>query len=470
MRSKSTTPDPQALPLNTLKQSITLPQAIIYGVGIILGAGIYALIGEAAGVAGNAMWLAFVVAAIIAAFTALSYAELSRSFPRSAAEFIYVQESTKSKLLAFFIGYLTILTGIISVAAVALGFATYFNIFGILDSWITAILIIVLLTIVNYKGIEESARLNTVLTLIAVGGLIFIIIIGLPFLGSVDLFSVPSGESLFSFNFFPPIFGAAALIFFAYLGFEDIANIAEETKDPKRTVPLALIISLIITTIIYILVAMVAVSIVPWQDLAASSSSAVSEGPLALVASTALNNPIGGIIFTFIAFFATASTILVLLIVSSRMIYGMAKENSLPSYFAKIHKKNRTPYIAIIAVGVLSILFTLSGSLGTVASLTNFGVFIIFFSVNASLVIYRYNNRNKKERTSGFRVPGNISWLPILPTLGAIFCLIMSLTQYWTPIIILGIELPLIVFGIIIFATAFPFYFYFKPKSFDKEF
>lgn len=470
MRSKSTTPNPQSLPVNTLKKSITLTQSVIYGVGIILGAGIYALIGEASGLAGNAVWLSFVVAAIIASFTALSYAELSRIFPKSAAEFIYVQESTKSKFLAFFIGYLTILTGIISAAAVALGFATYFKIFGIFDVGIVAILIIILLSIVNYKGIEESAKLNTFLTLIAISGLIAIIIIGLPFLGKVNLFLVPSGAEIFSFNFLTPIFGASALIFFAYLGFEDIANIAEETKNPKKTVPLALIISLIITTVIYVLVAMVSVSVVPWQDLAASSLGEVSEGPLALVASTALNNPIGGIIFTFIAFFATSSTILVLLIVSSRMIYGMAREKSLPSYLAKIHKKNRTPHIAIIFSAVISILFTLSGSLATVASLTNFGVFIIFFAVNASLVIYRFNNRNKKEKISGFKVPVNISWLPVFPTLGAIFCLLMSLTQYWFPITILGLELPLIFFGILLLLTAVPFYFYFKPKNFDKEF
>ncbi len=469
MRSKSTTPDPQKLPLNTLKRSITLTQSVIYGIGIILGAGIYALIGEAAGIAGNAVWLAFVVAAIIASFTALSYAELSRIFPKSAAEFVYVQESTESKLLAFFVGYLTVLTGMISAAAVALGFATYFNVFAVMDSWIVAILIIVLLSIVNYKGIEESARLNTFLTLIAVGGLIAIIIMGLPFLGSVDLFLIPSGENIFSFNFLTPIFGAAALIFFAYIGFEDIANIAEETKNPEKTVPRSLIISLIITTIIYVLVATVAVSVVPWQDLAASSSGAVSEGPLALVATTALNNPLGGLIFTFIAFFATSSTILVLLIVSSRMLYGMAKEKALPQYFAKIHKKNRTPHIAIIVTALISIAFTLSGSLGTVANLTNFGVFIIFFAVNASLVVYRYKTRNK-PKTKGFRVPGNISWLPVFPALGAIFCLLMSLTQYWSPIIIFGIELPLIIFGTVLLLTAFPFYFYFKPKEFSKEF
>ncbi len=484
MRSKQTTPDPQELPMNTLKRSITLKQAIIYGVGIILGAGIYALIGEAAGISGNAVWLSFVVAAIIASFTALSYAELSKLFPKSAAEFIYVQETTHIKSLAFFIGYLTILTGIISAAAVALGFANYFKYFASylpvlanLPPFVliigVAILIIIILSLINFKGIEESAKLNTVFTIIEAGGLIFIIFIGVSFIGRVDLLAVPSGAIPFSFEFLGPIFGAAALIFFAYLGFEDIANIAEETKDPKRTVPLALIISLLITTIIYILVAVVAVSVVSAPALAASSAGhSISEGPLALVASTALNNPIGGLIFTFVALFATANTILILLIVSSRMAYGMAKENSLPKIFSKVHKKNKTPYVAVAAIGLISILFTMSGSIGVVASLTNLGVFLVFFAVNGSLVLYRFNNRKEKKHVSGFRVPLNIGWLPILPTLGAIFCLIMFLTQYWTPIDLGIIELPLIVFGMIVFLTAFPvFWFYRKnKKKFDKEF
>ncbi|MBT4870573.1 MAG: amino acid permease [Candidatus Diapherotrites archaeon] len=473
MRHKKATPDPQKLPMDTLKKSITLKQATIYGIGIILGAGIYALIGEAAGMAGNAVWLAFVVSAIIASFTALSYAELSKLFPKSAAEFVYVQETTKSKALAFFIGYMTILTGFISAAAVALGFSTYFKIFGIGNPIFIAIAVIVILSIINFRGIEESAKLNTIFTIIEAGGLIFIIIIGLSFIGSVDLLSVPSGATPFSMDFFAPILGAAALIFFAYLGFEDIANIAEETKNPKKTVPLALLISLIVTTIIYVLVAVVAISVVPAAELAASSAGhSISEGPLALVASTALANPIGGLLFTFIALFATANTILILLIVSSRMLYGMARENTLPKALAKIHKKNKTPYIAIAVAGVISILFALSGSIGVVAALTNLGVFLVFFAVNGALIAYRYNNRKEKKKDDGFRVPGNIGWLPILPTLGAIFCFLMFATQYWAPIDLGFIQMPLIVFGMLVFLTAFPvFYFYRKNRSFfDKEF
>jgi basic amino acid/polyamine antiporter, APA family len=472
LRTKQTTPDPQKLPMNTLKRSISLKQAVIYGVGIILGAGIYALIGEAAGLAGYNVWLGFVVAAIIASFTALSYAELSAIFPKSAAEFVYVQETTKSKSWAFFVGYLTIVTGVISVAAVALGFASYFKFFLPINPIIVAVIIIAILSLINFKGIEESAKLNTIFTLIEAAGLVFIIIIGASFIGSAPLIEIPL-EGMFSSAFFGPIFAAAALIFFAYLGFEDIANIAEETKEPKKTIPKALIISLIVTTIIYVLVAMVAVSVVSPTLLAESSSAvAKTEGPLALVASTALNNPMGGLLFTFIALFATANTILVLLIVSSRMLYGMAAAGSLPKKIAKIHKKNRTPFIAVAIIGIVSILFSLNGSIGDVANLTNLGVFLIFFAVNFSLLAHRYRNRKSKQKLSGFKVPLNISWVPILPLLGTFFCMAMFLTQYWNPINIFGAPIPIIVVGLIVFFTAFPVYWFFdkNKKAFDKEF
>ena len=486
MRTKQTTPDPQDLPMNTLKKSITLNQAIIYGIGIILGAGIYALIGAASGVAGNAVWLSFVVAAIIASFTALSYAELSKLFPKSAAEFVYVQETTKSKWLAFFVGYLTILTGIISAAAVALGFATYFKFFasfipllaGVPSYFLivgVSVILIIILSIINFRGIEESAKLNTIFTIIEAGGLVFIIIVGFIFIsgnGFPNLLEVPGKAELFSVAFFGPIFGAAALIFFAYLGFEDIANIAEETKDPEKTVPRALIISLLVTTIVYVLVAIVAVSVVPYATLAASSeASSITEGPLALVASTALNNPLGGLLFTFVALFATANTVLILLIVSSRMMYGMSKENCLPKCLSKIHSKNKTPYIAVFLIGLITILFTLGGDIGDVANLTNLGVFLIFFFVNLALVLYRFANR-KKKIAPGFRVPLNIKWLPVLPTLGVIFCLAMFFSQYWAPINIASFDIPLILLGMIIFLTAYPvFWFYRKNKAlFDKEF
>ncbi len=449
----------------SLEKSISLPQAIIYGIGIILGAGIYALIGEAAGIAGNAVWLSFVFAAIIASFTAFSYAELSTIFSKSAAEYVYVERSTNSKKLAFFVGYLTILATIISAAAVSLGFATYAKLFIPLPQIIIAIILIVVLSIINFKGISESVKMNTIFTLIEAGGLFIIIIIGAPFLGKVDLLASSTGAPFLSPLFLAPIFSATALIFFAYLGFEDLANIAEETKNPKKNIPIATIVSLVVTTIIYILVAMVAVSVVsPAALLEASSASSLTEGPLALVATTALQNPTAGFVFTIIALFATSNTVLILLIVASRILYGMSSENSLPKFLSKIHYKNKTPYYAVFVAGVISIIFTLNGSIGDVAALTNLSVFLFFFAVNASLIILRYKNRANKSST-GFRSPINISWFPVLPFIGSLFCLLMFFTQYWNTINILGFEIPILILGVLVFAVAFPLYYFFEKTK-----
>jgi APA family basic amino acid/polyamine antiporter len=472
MRTNDTTPDPHTLPMTTLKKSLTLKQTVIYGVGVILGAGIYALIGEAAGIAGNSLWLSFILAAIIASFTALSYAELSSIFSKTAAEFIYVQETTKSKLAAFFVGYAMILTTIISAAAVALGFASYLKLFVPISPALIAIALVIVLSIINFKGIEQSARLNVVFTLIEAGGLIFIILIGASFVGAVDLFAVPSGADILAPDFFSTILSAAAIIFFAYLGFENIANIAEETKNPKKIIPQALLLSLLIATVIYILVSVVSVSVVPASELfAASQSTLGEEGPLALVATTAMNNPLAGGIFTIIALFATANTSLILLVVASRMIFGIAREKCLPKILTKIHKKNQTPTFAVILAGIIAILFATSGSIGVVANLTNMGVFLIFFAVNLSLVINRFNNRKKKFDKDQFVVPGNIKWFPVIPALGAVFCLYMFLTQFWSPIDLGFISMPIIVFGLIIFATSIPFYFIYRSNMgfFDKE-
>ena len=230
---------------NGLERSISLFQATVYGVGIILGAGIYALIGEAAGIAGNAIWVSFIVAASIAACSAISYAELSSIYPKSAAEFVYVKEISGSPLLGFVAGYLTVVTGIIAVAAVALGFSTYFKLYLDTDPVLVASVLIVAVAALNFSGIQQSARVNTVLTFVEAGGLIFIIVIGLSYVGEVNLLEIDSGSPISDGAAWKPMMAAAALIFFAYQGFEDIANIAEETKSPETTVPLALLITVL---------------------------------------------------------------------------------------------------------------------------------------------------------------------------------------------------------------------------------
>lgn len=249
-----------------LRQTIGLFQAIMYGTGLILGAGIYVLIGDVAGIAGNAMWISFILAAVIAAFTGLSYAELTSMFPKSAAEYVFVKNAFGGRPLAFLAGWLIIFVAIVSAAAVAVGFSSYLAVFlpGI-NPIFTTVLLIVVLSGLSFIGIRESAWTNTTFTLIELAGLAIIIGAGL-------FLSAPSETNYFEM---PPavtspvaalgaILGAAGLVFFAYFGFENLANISEEVKNPRRTIPLALIASIVITTIIYVLVAVSAIMLAGW--------------------------------------------------------------------------------------------------------------------------------------------------------------------------------------------------------------
>ena len=233
-------------------------------------------------------------------------------YPKSAAEFVYTEEAFKFRLLSFILGWIIIFSGILSAATVALGFAGYIsNILGINVLFIKILFaggLIIILSLINYVGIRTSTWTNIVFTLIEASGLIFIIIIGIPYFGNINYLEFPSTASITSF------FSAIALIFFAYIGFEDIANIAEEAKEPHKNLPRAILLSIVITTVLYCFTALSVVSIVPFSDVANS------DAPLNYVATIAIG-PIGGAIMTLIALFATANTVLIVLIVTSRIWY-----------------------------------------------------------------------------------------------------------------------------------------------------
>jgi len=434
-----------------LDRSVSLFEATLYGVGIILGAGIYALIGEAAGIAGNALWLSFIFSGVIAAFTALSYAELSSMFPKASAEFLYVRKAFNREWLAFFIAWITIVTGFISVAAVALGFAGYFSAYlSIVPMVFVALGIIALLSFINFLGIKTSVRLNVILTIVEAAGLVIIILIGLPFLGSVDYFATPSGAV--SLSNFSPIAVTTALIFFAFIGFESLANITEETRQAAKTIPKAVLLSLAISTIIYILVALSVVSIVPWQELAESTA------PLALVAERALSSQ-AGMALAVMALFSTANTVLIILIGVSRRFYGISKEQCLPNFLQKIHPKTHTPYYAIIATMLLAMFLAGIQLIDVLAFLTDFGVFIIFLVVNLAVIFLRFNS---PEIERPFRIPLNLGRLPLLPLLGVLTCAYMLFITAGhitatSPCWIVGL-------GTVLFLVSIPFYFFFRGR------
>ncbi|MBL7052098.1 MAG: amino acid permease [Nanoarchaeota archaeon] len=389
-----------------LKRTLTLFNVTVAGVGMILGAGIYALIGAAAVDGGNAIWLSFLLSALIALFTGLSYAELSSMFKGDAGEYDYVNKSMH-KHFALFIGLTVIAAAIITASAVALGFAGYLSTLLPIPYILGALLIIVLMSAINLIGIKEAAWFNTVSTFIEFAGLVIIIILGFKYIGSVNLLELPNGVE--------GIFSSAALVFFAFLGFESIIKLAEETKNPEKTIPKAILLSIGITSVVYVLVAISAVSVVGWEALSQSNA------PLALVAATALGG-ISGPALAVIALFSTANTILLSLITSSRQIYGMSKEKGLPKFLSHVSGKTRTPIFAVLVATLVAIIFTLIGDIGIVANITNIFLFITFGAVNLALIILRYKEPKMKR---AFKLPLNIGKFPVIPLIGILSSIIM---------------------------------------------
>ncbi len=419
-----------------LKRRVSLFAVTMYGVGNILGAGIYALIGEVVGITGNLSWLSFVLASITGALTGLSYAELSAMYPKSAAEFVYAEKAFNKRGLSFILGWIIIFSGLFSSATVALGFAKYLAALISIDSTflivLFAIILVGILGMINFAGIKSSTWTNILFTLIEAAGLIFIIIIGIPYFGSVNYIELPVGAT------FTAVFSSIALIFFAYIGFEDIANIAEEVKKPEKNLPKAIIYSLIITTILYLLTAIAVVSILPYSEIAASPD------PLSAVTTAALG-PVGGLIMSLIALFATANTVLIMLIVTSRMMYGMARDKALPKSLCKVSEKHRTPIISVFLTMILTMVFTLFTDISIVANATVFGVLINFLIVNICVIVLRKKNPDDKRP---FKLRPNIGWVPVVALIGAIVCIGLLFTFDLLTILIQGI---VILIGLLIF-------------------
>jgi len=389
-----------------LKKELSLFQLILAGIGVILGAGIYALIGVASGIAGNAIWLAFIIGAVIALLTGLSYAELSSIFKKDAGEYDYVEYSLNKKI-ALFIGLMVVFAGIVTSATVALGFGGYFSALLKTPIILTAIILTILLSFLNYYSIKQSSWFNSISTIVETLGLLIIIVLGIKYIGNVNYLEMPNG--------FNGVLTATALIFFAFLGFDNIIKLAEETKDPQKTMPKAIIWSIIISSIIYILVAISAVSILGWQALSNSSA------PLADVAAKSFGST-AFIIMAIIALFSTSNTVLVSLVTTSRMTYGMAEEKGLPKNFSLVDKKTKTPWFSVLIIMIITILFILIGDIKIVAGIANLSLFITFAFVNLSLIVLRYKKPYIERR---FKVSFNIGKFNVPASLGFLFNLFM---------------------------------------------
>ena len=390
-----------------LKRTLGLGECIFFGVGSILGAGIYTLIGKVAGLAGNFIWLAFLIAFIAALFTAFSYAELSAAYPKSGGEFVYATKAFGKKT-GIFLGIIISLNGIISGATVSIGFAGYLGALIGINLLVASLGIIVLIFLINISGIKHSSTMNIIFTIIEAIGLLFVIYIAFPSIGDVNYTELsPKGID--------GLLTASVIAFFAYMGFEEIVKLAEETKNPEKTIPKALFISSAIVIAIYTVVTICAVSIIPYQQLGESQS------PLADIADAKYGHT-GIVIISVIALFATSNTILSNMIGSSRVLFGMSEETKLLKLFSYVSIKRKTPIAALILILIITCGFALIGNIETVARIATIFIFITFIVVNLSVIVLRVKEKNMKRP---YRIPLNIKNIPVISVLGIIMTLIL---------------------------------------------
>jgi APA family basic amino acid/polyamine antiporter len=414
--------EPLQLAEPQLKRRLGLWVTVITGVGVILGSGIYVLVGVAAGEAGNAVWLSFLVAAAVAGLTGLSYARLSKLRPKDAPEFQFVGMAFRPSLAILW-------AVVISSSAVALGFAGYLSYLAGTPVIPVAIGLVLVCSIVVFLGIGESALLAGILTFIEVAGLVFIVAIGVPHFGEVNIMEMPMGVV--------GTVGVASLVFFAYLGFEGMANLSEEMRNPEKDLPRAILLALGISTLLYILVSLAAVSVVDWQTLGQS------DAPLALVAVQVLGSR-AGTTLTLVALFSTANTVLLLLLAASRAMWAMASAGALPRVFSVIGRERRTPWLAIIVVAFFASLFTIFEDIGQVAEFTNFATLLAFAGVNAAAIkIFRQGSSQ-----SGFK---RVFLDVIMPALGLVTAVLLAINTGWRAASFGGI---LIAVGLVVYLVS----------------
>jgi APA family basic amino acid/polyamine antiporter len=394
-----------------LARTMGLGALIIYGVGDMLGSGVYALIGKAAGVMGNAVWLAFLASMAAALLTGLSYASLGSRHPRAAGVSYIAQRAFRFPFLSYLLGLAVVASGMTSMATQARAFSGYLlGVLGIDGATPGAAVLVILafvgvLTFINFWGMRESTWLNLLCTTVEAAGLFLIVAVGLRFWGGeINYLETPPAHGSSGLTF-PLVLSGAVLTFYSFVGFEDMLNVTEEVKDPVRNFPIAILAALGITTVIYIAVSVTAVSVVPYAELAASGQ------PLVEVMKRAAGwFPSGA--FSFIALFAITNTALLNYIMGSRLVYGLARQGLLPGALGAVHAGRRTPHRAIFVLLIIVLVLALSGDVSQLASATSVLLLGSFMVVNAALIVLK----GRDEPHGRFEIP------IIIPILGMITC------------------------------------------------
>lgn len=421
MRQRTLSPDQALRPTEAdLARSLSLLHATLYGLGVTIGAGIYVLIGAAAARAGMHAPLAFIAAALLMALSAASFAELAGRFPVAAGEAAYAREAFRSNQLATAVGLMVVAVAIVSAAAISVGSAGYLAVFVPLPAPILIAGVVLAMGVIAVWGVKESVSFAGAMTVIEIGGLLLLVFAGfasdaqivarlpeiVPFLGNPVILAGLVSTTL--------------LAVFAFIGFEGLANVAEEVRAPERTLPRAIFLTLAISTVLYVIVVWIALVTVGPSELAQSSA------PLGLVferltgASPAT--------MSLIAVVATLNGIIVQIIMSSRVLYGLARQRGLPAIFGGVSPTTRTPVVATAFTTACVLLLSLTLPLHNLADVTSRLTLIVFALVNISLV--RIKRRGSTRPAGVYVTPQWVPWAGAVACV-ALLALDLAITLVW---------------------------------------
>jgi len=400
-------------PEENLERTLGTVRLAFYGVGTIVGAGIYTVIGAAAGQAGEGLWLSFVFAAIAASLSALSYAELCSTYPDAGAEFLFARKAAPEwDIPSFLVGWTIFFHSSATIAAVLMAFGGYLGVFVSLPALFVSYGLLIALLLASLTGIEKSSMLNMLMVSFQILGLLLLIAFGLGTSGLPDrtAFQVPS---------FGGALAGTGTLFFIYTGFEHMASLGSEVKHPERTIPRALLLTILITTLIYLPLSFIVLSVATPSELADANA------PLALVGG--MLHPWLPLVLGVAALFATANAAFSGLISVSRLLFGMASEGEVSGHIGKTNRR-KAPWVATLLVSSAVALLLLFGEIRVVAGMSSLGALTIFITVNLSLITLRV--RAPRENRP-FKVPLAIGRIPLPPVAAILVCLTLIVQYEW---------------------------------------
>ena len=425
-----------------LKRGIGPWLLLFFVLGDIVGAGIYALVGEVGALVGGAIWAAFLAAFFLAIFTASSYAELVTKYPRAGGSATYVNNAFRNPFVSFMVAFAVMASGITSACTLTLAFSgDYLAQFITVPVIGAALVFMVLIGFINFYGISESVRINVILTCVEITGLVLIVVIGATALagGHGDpgrAFEFKEGTSVLT-----ALLAGTVLAFYALIGFDDSVNVAEETQHPSRNYPRAIFGALLLAGFIYLLVTFTASMVVPTATLADSSGpllEVVKAGPIAIPTQ----------LFAAIALLAVSNGALINMIMASRIIYGMGDQGVMPTVFSRVHPGRRTPWVSIVFTTVIALLVLIAigrndEALATLGSTTVVLLLIAFVMVNIAVLVLRQDEVGHEH----FRTP------TIFPILGAVVAAGLLIYQAVSDISVFGLAALLLLLGVILYGV-----------------